>query len=136
MPRFAPVSSGVLILREVPVTVPPNSEFISSGGVLVFNGPLLSGVSPTTLPIATTTSVTITGSGLSGVTGIFFLTASGALDDLITVSNISVAPDGASLTADVLVGGSAAPGNRFIIVRTTRGNSLVTVPNGNRVLIQ
>jgi len=123
-------------MRESTIPIPQNTLFVSSRGVSIFNGPIVSEVSPNVLTIGSTGSITINGSNLSGVTAVYFLTSAGTLDDLIVTSNFSVNEDGTSMTATIAVGGSASAGNRFLVVRTNRGNSLVLIPNANRVTIQ
>lgn len=129
-------SSGVLIRRETPITFDPTSTFIASNGVLVTNGAIVNSVSPNQISRDTTFTITITGVNLSGATSVKFVNSEGGIDDLIVTSNITVNQEGTALTATVTVGPSAALGNRFVVVQTTRGQSFTITPNANIVTIQ
>ena len=61
-------------------------------------------------------TLTVTGTNLNGATALRFFNASGVVDSTITASNLNVSAGGTSLTATIAVGGSAAPGERVLVV--------------------
>ena len=64
--------------------------------------------------------VTITGRNFLGVTGISTATSG------ITVSNIQVAPDGLTMTADITVGAGVATGAKTFTISTPTGSPTFT----------
>ena len=99
-------------------------------------GPYIQSISPGSFNRGTSTSVTINGVGLTGATALRFITASGSIDTSITVSNISVSPDGSSLTATVTVSAGSAVGSRFVIIATPNGDSIGVDVVVNRINVQ
>lgn len=87
-------------------------------------GPYIQSISPGNLTRGTATSVTINGVGLTGATALRFITSSGSIDTSVTASNISVSPDGSSLTATITVAAGSAVGSRLVIVATPNGDSI------------
>ena len=103
-----------------------------SAAVSLTTGPLVQSITPTSASKGTNFTITIGGANLSGATGLSFLTTAGAVDTTITATNISVDSNGV-LTATVTVSGSAALGQRVVVVTTSAGNSLL-VDAGNNLL--
>lgn len=99
-------------------------------------GPYIQSISPGNFTRGTSTSVTINGVGLTGATALRFITASGSIDTSITVSNISVTPDGSSLTATITVSAGSAVGSRFVIIATPNGDSIGVDVVVNRINVQ
>ncbi len=104
--------------------------------VSVTPGPYIQSISPGSFNRNTSTSVTINGVGLTGATALRFITASGSIDTSITVSNISVSPDGTSLTATITVSSTSALGSRFVIIATPNGDSIGVDVVVNRINVQ
>ena len=99
-------------------------------------GPYIQSISPGSFNRGTSTSVTINGVGLTGATALRFITASGSIDTSITVSNISVSPDGSSLTATFTVSAGSAVGSRLVIIATPNGDSIGVDVVVNRINVQ
>jgi YD repeat-containing protein len=91
------------------------SSFISAL-VSITTGPSISAVSPGSVARGAIVTLTVTGNNLSGASALRFLDASGLIDPAITASDLTASADGTSLTATVVVGGSAAPGERILVV--------------------
>lgn len=109
-----------------PVAVQFNNLFTWNfpTAVSATQGPYIQSISPGNFTRGTSTSVTINGVGLTGATALRFITAAGAIDSSITVSNISVSADGATLTATLTVSAVSAVGSRLVIVATPNGDSI------------
>ncbi len=99
-------------------------------------GPYIQSISPGSFNRGTSTSVTINGVGLTGATALRFITASGSIETSITASNISVSPDGSSLTATITVSAGSAVGSRFVIIATPNGDSIGVDVVVNRINVQ
>lgn len=106
-----------------------------SAGVSVTTGPHITSISPTQVARGATVSVTINGANLSGATNLRFIDANGVLDTNIIASNIAVNGDGTSLTATLNVSGSAALGQRVVIISTTNGRSLTVNAGPNTIQV-
>jgi YD repeat-containing protein len=121
-----------------PVTVlyQGSATFTAQTAVSATAGPYIQSLTPASLARGTSTSVTITGVGLTGATTLRFINAAtGANDTTITVSNLVVSPDGTSLTATLTVSGSAALGARIVVVATPNGDSIRVDVTSNRINI-
>jgi YD repeat-containing protein len=99
-------------------------------------GPYIQSISPGNFTRGTSTSVTVNGTGLTGATALRFITASGSIDTSITVSNISISPDGSSLTATVTVNAGSVVGSRLVIIATTNGDSIGVDVGVNKINVQ
>lgn len=99
-------------------------------------GPYIQSISPGNFTRGTSTGVTINGPGLTGATALRFITASGLIDTSITVSNISVSPDGTSLTATITVPAGSALGSRLVIIATPNGDSIGVDLGVNKINVQ
>lgn len=99
-------------------------------------GPYIQNTTPFSLTRGTTVTLTILGVGLTGTTALRFITASGAIDTGLTVSNISVNDDGSSLTATITVSAGAALGSRVVIIATPNGDSVGVDLGINKINVQ
>ncbi|HEY6332248.1 MAG TPA: IPT/TIG domain-containing protein [Blastocatellia bacterium] len=87
-----------------------------SAAVSVTTGPVVTGVSPSTLtPGQSGTSFTLTGQNLAGVTSIYFIGPNG-IDTSITASSVSASTSGTSVTATVATGNGATAGQHTVVV--------------------
>ena len=121
-----------------PVSIQFN-DFVTwsfSTAVSATPGPYIQSISPGNFTRGTSTGVTINGPGLTGATALRFITASGSIDSSITVSNISVSPDGTSLTATITVSAGSAVGSRLVIVATPNGDSVGVDLIVNKINVQ
>ena len=107
-----------------------------STAISATQGPYIQSISPGNFTRGTSTSVTINGPGLTGATALRFIMASGSIDTSITVSNISVSPDGTSLTATITVSAGSAVGSRLVIVATPNGDSVGVDLEVNKINVQ
>lgn len=99
-------------------------------------GPYIQTVTPFSLSRGTAITIAISGVGLTGATALRFITASGAIDTALTVSNISVSGDGSSLTATINLSASAALGSRVVIIATPTGDSVGAGLGINKINVQ
>ena len=124
----APIAAAISVSRNDVIGVTQHSA-----GVSLTTGPLVESLTPTSAAKGTNFTITINGENLDGTTGISFLTTDGVVDSTISVSNLTVDPNGTSLTATITVSGSAVLGQRVVVVTTAAGNSL-TFSVGTNVL--
>lgn len=89
-----------------------------SAPVTATTGPVIYNVSPAQITRGASVTVTLTGANLSGVTTLRFVNAAGANDTSVSVSNLSVSPDGTTLTATFSVSSGGALGRRVVVVVT------------------
>ncbi len=113
---FAGVRTAYAALVGVVITVPPPQNVLNINGMLspavgVTVGAFVRAVNPRALVRGQTTTITVTGGGLQGVTGVAFSPATG-----ITVANVVAAADGLSVTADVTVAADAAVALRQVVL--------------------
>lgn len=101
--------------------------------VAATRGPYIQSLTPVDIARGATVTLTINGIGLSGATALRFITASGATDTSISVSNILVNGDGSSLTATVAVSAGSAVGGRTVFISTPNGDS-ITVNLGINII--
>jgi YD repeat-containing protein len=99
-------------------------------------GPHVQSISPGNVTRGTSVTLTVNGVGLSGATAIRFITAGGANDATITVSNIVVNADGTSLTATVTVSAGSALGSRIVFISTPNGDSVTVDLETNKINVQ
>lgn len=98
-------------------------ETVVSAPVTATTGPIILNVSPVQVARGATITVMLTGANLSGATALRFINTAGNNDTGITVSNLSVSADGASLTVTFTVNSGAALGRRIIVVVLPDGSS-------------
>jgi len=128
----APIDRGPFISPMVSVEIlgtsngPVISPFVS---VSLF--PMITNITPTSGTAGTFgLNITLTGTGLTGATGLSFL-LDGNPDTDITVSNIVVNGTGTQLTATFDIAGTAVSGTRVVRVITPNGTSPATTLEGN-----
>ena len=115
---FSPVSPGVSVGTPVTGVSTTTTSAFSPGVSVAVNLPSISSVAPGRVARGATANITITGTNLTGVTTLRFFTLSGAFDSTISISNLSVAAGGNSLTATITVSANAATGRRMMVVAT------------------
>ncbi len=108
-------------------------QYSALDAVSVTPGPYIQSLTPGNITRGTAVTLTINGAGLTGTTAIRFITASGANDATITVTNIVVSGDGTSLTATVTVSAVSALGSRTVFISTPNGDS-ITVNLGINII--
>lgn len=115
-----------------PVSIPAGSvpTELASAPVVVASGAFLGQISPSAWPIGENIRVAVTGAGLAGVTGVRFDPPSE-----IHVSELAVAPDGASLSFLVSVAQSALLGTRRLILEGTKAPYPAATGSADRVAI-
>ncbi|MCI0372469.1 MAG: IPT/TIG domain-containing protein, partial [candidate division NC10 bacterium] len=117
--EVVPLSAGALATATLSVAPPLQPALtanpLAAAGVSVSPVPVITGVAPGNGARGTTITVTLTGAGLGGATALTVL-RNGAADSLVTVSNLSPAPDGTSLTATLTIDAAAEVGGRILQV--------------------
>jgi YD repeat-containing protein len=126
---FASVAHAVAV--ELGPLVPLGSKPVSAT-----TGPTITSVAPATLTRGTTATVTVTGNNLSNISSILLLNSSGAPDPGITVSNISPAADGSSVTFTTMLTASATIGTDVVRVNTQNGSTSTSNLGTNVVQVQ
>ena len=106
-------------------TPPNNPPTFSNDAVSVTRGPVLVSLAPATIARGTSTTLTIQGVALNGAGSIsIFNRANGSPASGITISNITVNSDGASLTASITVASNTATGSYVVVVTTLLGSTV------------
>lgn len=126
----AGLSPPVSVQREI------SFPYVPLTAVSATMGPYIQSIAPANVSRGTTVTLTISGLGLTGATTLRFITADGAIDTALTVSNISVSGDGNSLTVEVTVSAGAALGNRRVVIATPNGDSVGVDLGVNRIIVQ
>lgn len=94
-----PVVAPLLgVRKELTTPAPTRTDTVFAPAVGVARGATARALVPSTGTIGTTVTATVLGAGLDGVTAIGFVPSTG-----LAVHAVTVAPDGASLTADVTI---------------------------------
>ena len=139
--RRGVVINGPSIIASLLVSV--RFGFVISGSATTFSpfvsvttGPNISAIAPGSVTRGTTVTLTITGDNLSGATALRFIDANGAVDSTITASNLTVNAGGTQLTATLTVGGSAALGQRVVVVTGSSGTTPAIKVGANTITIQ
>ncbi|HKG13716.1 MAG TPA: RHS repeat domain-containing protein, partial [Pyrinomonadaceae bacterium] len=97
----------------------------AASSVSATTGPYVAAVAPAAAARSSTVTLTITGANLSGASALQFINSStGALATGLTVTGISVSPDGTTLTATLAVASNASTGQFVVVVATPSGDSL------------
>lgn len=141
-------SSAVSVQRGSIVSSPPLSAPVSvaygssdaqngaSSSVSATTGPYVASAAPASAARSSSVTLTITGANLSGASALQFINnSSGAFATGLTVTNVSVSPDGTTLTATLTVASNASTGQFVIVVATPAGDSLTTAAVGNLIQI-
>jgi hypothetical protein len=128
--------------NESPATTPApvsvsygsaDGQLSASTAVSATTGPNVSALSPLRVARGASVTLTITGANLAGVTSVRFINdVSGAVEPNMTVSNLSVSPDGTTLTLTLNVA-NIAVGNYTAVVCTASACSLTTNVGANVV---
>jgi YD repeat-containing protein len=113
---IAATAVGVLLQSNTPP--PPQSSTLFASGLGVVVGPVITAISPTVGTIGQTTTLTLQGQGLQGVSAVQFVPSTG-----LTLGSITVAADGTSVSIPVTVD-IAAP-QTVRTVRVLRGTAQV-----------
>jgi len=110
---------------------PPSAQhLLASHPVVVATAPVAQSIAPAVVPRAATTAVTVSGQGLDGVDAVAL-----APPDGVTVAGLTVSPDGAVVTFDLTVDGSAGSGLRSLELRATGEAISFAVPQGRLIRI-
>jgi YD repeat-containing protein len=125
-----------LVAPAIGVAPPIGVAFAGAALVSVGVEPLITSVSPAaTARGASNLALTVTGSGLAGTTSLEFL-INGALDTAVTVVNVSAAPDGAHVTAQISIASTAVVGSRVVRARGSAGTTTAAGTGGNVFVVQ
>lgn len=133
---------AVSLGESLPISSPPVSAefgaFLSIAGnpVSETTGPVISAISPNSLPRGNTVTVVISGQNLGGSTAVFFNTPNGNIEKNINISNISASSDGTTLTFTATVGASAFAGTDVVYVATRNGRSQTQSIGTNQIVVQ
>jgi hypothetical protein len=96
--------------------------------------PTVTAVTPAAVVAGTALTLTLTGAGFTGATGVQFL-ANNAIDPSITIGDVTVISDStATLTATIAAG--AAVGSRVVRITTPTGSSTAAGTGGNLFTVQ
>src|SRR5262245_4247914 len=106
--NYSALGQGVSISLPTPNITPTNYSAFSPGVSVSVNLPSISSITPNRMARGSNATITISGVNIAGVTTLGFYTLSGAFDPAISVTNLSFAANGSSLTAIITVNGSAA----------------------------
>ena len=135
--RRAPDTDGITIVAAAIGVVQAVREAFS-GVVLVSvsREPLITSLAPAAAARgATNLTLTITGSGLAEATSLEFL-LNNAVDTAITAGNVTAAPDGTHLTAQVSIATTAALGPRVVRLRVPATATTSVGTGGNVFTVQ
>jgi YD repeat-containing protein len=133
----SPAFAGLAALAP-PVGVGPHASpgFVEASPVSASFAPVIVTVSPAAATRgAADLAVTLTGSGLAGVTALEFL-RNASPDPAITVTDLTATPDGTTASARVSIAGSAALGPRVVRVRAQAGSTTSAGTGGNVFTVQ
>jgi hypothetical protein len=135
--QHAPDGDGLTIVAAA-VGVSPPAPVGVSGALPVSIGrePLLTSLAPLVAPRgATNLTLTMTGSGLAGVTGLEFL-LNNVSDAAIGVANLAATADGTGATAVISISAGAATGPRVVRLRAAAGATTSVGTGGNVFTVQ
>lgn len=131
---FQATSSPVLVLKGV-FSSSLQTFHTQSSPVSVDTAPVITSITPNSLTRNTTTSVTIAGLNLTATSSLVFINDSnGQIDTNITISNITVAPDGNSLTVSITVSNGASTGNRVVVISQASTGHSTTSNNSTNII--
>ena len=112
-----------------------SASHAASAPVALAVEPVVSALSPDVGSAAAVFTLTITGAGLAGTTGIAFL-RDNATDPTITAGELGPSEDGTSLTAEITIGPRAPPGGRVVQDSAARAVSTAAPTRGNVFTVQ
>jgi YD repeat-containing protein len=125
------VWSAVAVAVQPVVTVDRNVW----NAVTVAVQPVVTSVAPGAGARDSVLTLTLTGSGLGGATGVTFLWSSAA-DGALTVSTLSVNGNGTQATLTLTIAAGAVVGERIVQITTPGGTSSPLGTGGNRFTVQ
>ena len=132
----APDAGGIMAVAGAVGVAPAVREAFSAVAVSVSREPLITAMSPSAAARgATNLTLTVTGSGLAGATGLDLL-LNNAVDTAITVANLTAAPDGTQLTAQISIAPSALVGPRVARGRGPAGATTSVGAGSNVFTVQ
>jgi YD repeat-containing protein len=126
---YAPLVGVVLEGSAGPGT-PTTIDRLLSPAVGVALGAFFRGIEPRALVRGQTTRVVVSGANLQGVTGIAIAPSTG-----ITVANVTPAPDGLSVAADLTVAADASVAQRQVVLSGTGGPFRPASADADRVWV-
>jgi len=133
----APEAGGMTIVAGALGVAPALREALAATApVSVSREPLITAVSPSAAARgATNLTLTVTGSGLAGATGLELL-LNNAVDTAVTVANTTVAPDGTQITAQIAIAAGAVVGPRVVRASGPAGSTTSVGAGGNVFTVQ
>jgi YD repeat-containing protein len=133
----APDADGLTIVAAAIGVAPAVREaFAGTALVSVSLEPLITGISPSAaVRGAINVTLTVTGSGLAGATGLEFL-LNNAVDTAVTVAGLTAAPDGTQLTAQISIAIGVAAGPRVVRALGPAGPTTSAGTGGNVFTVQ
>ena len=139
---IAPASSiTVNALTAAPVSVEfetsaGQAAFLAAAPVAVALEPAITAVSPSTAsPGVAGLSVLLMGAGFTGATSVSSQ-ANGANDANLSVTDLTVSPDGREAMVSLTIASGAAPGPRVVRITTPAGTSTAAGTGGNLFTVQ
>lgn len=97
--------------------------------------PVITGVAPGAGARDSVLTLTLTGAGLGGATGVTFL-RNNAADAALSVSSLSASGDGTQATLTLTIAAGAVVGDRIVQITTPAGTSSPLGTGGNRFTVQ
>jgi YD repeat-containing protein len=132
-----PGGAGLTVVAaEVGVSPPTPDAFAGVSPVSVSLEPLITSVSPASAVRGSVDLIlAITGSGLAGAITIDFL-LNNAPDTGITIVNLTAAPDGTQVAAQISIASTAVVGARVVQIRAPAGTTTAVGTGGNVLTVQ
>lgn len=125
-----PFLSSSVSISIAESSVIDSGPFISSS-LSVSLSPIITSITPNTgIQGQSNLTLTITGKGFSGATGIIF-NLDGVNDSNITVNSLSVNPEGTQATVVISIDSNAVVGSRVVTITTPNGSSPAYFMKGN-----
>ncbi len=122
--------------KAVSVSVASDAAYLGATPVSISVAPVITALSPSSgARGATNLTVTLTGSGFTGASGLNFL-LSNVADTNITVSSLIPSGGGTQATAVISIASGAAVGGRVVQILTPSGNSTKAAIGGNVFTVQ
>ena len=131
--QFGPVIANPIGVYVTPPPQPPTTATFTPVMALpvgIVVGTTISGLLPKTMEPGTTTTITVSGSGLDAVTGATFLPGGAT-----TISSVIPASDGRSLTFSVTADANAFRGRRTLVLQTASGTVTPAAAGANVFLV-
>lgn len=118
------------------VAVARGNDFQAAFGpaVSLSKGPVITGISPSSVGQQSNTSLTINGTNFGGVNSVTFLNPDGSENIGMSTSNLNVSGDGHSMTVLLSVTAASA-GRKIVIVKTPTAHSTLTDMNVNVIQV-